>query len=135
MSKFKVSRLYDSFGYFTALDEYSEDGARLFEHSKGLLVDMITLSNIMLVENYLRETAQRIDYLERKMWPMQKIECSKDELSKLQRYEKEIEELKRTFIDMEISMFRAETLLPEKPLKRTYDKIRQKPACKEWMLQ
>lgn len=120
--------MYDRFGHFKPVEEDSKKGERLFEYSKGLRVDSITLACLILLDIFLRETTQRIDYLERKMRPMQKVECTKDDLSTLKKYEMEVEELKRIIPEMESVMYCGEAELPERPLKRTYDKIRQNPA-------
>jgi hypothetical protein len=59
---------------------------------------------------------------------MQKLESNNDDSNTLQKYEMEVEELKRGSVDMEAEMYAAESRFPEKPLKRTYYKIRQNPA-------
>jgi hypothetical protein len=59
---------------------------------------------------------------------MQKLESNNDDSNTLQKYEMEVEELKRGSVDMEAEMYAAESRFPEKPLKRKYYKIRQNPA-------
>jgi hypothetical protein len=128
MPKTEFSRAYDSFGHFKPLDEWFDDGGQVFEYGNGLLLDSKKLSFIIHMQHFFLVTTQRIECLEKKMRPMQKSECTKDELKKLQEYEEETEMLKRLLPDMEINMYCGEARLPERPLKRTYDKIRQNPA-------
>ena len=121
-------REYDRFGHFKPLDGYDKDYGRLLEYSSGLQVESVALSNIIFSDYCLRALTQRIDDLEQLMQPLQQKACSKEDLETLQRYERLSEKIKEAILEFEMCMFRVEVQLPERPLKRAYDKIRENPT-------
>lgn len=128
MNSQDVSRKYDRFGHFKPVGEYDEQRGWLFEYSKGLRIESKILETIIGLDILLRQFTQRIDWLERKMQTMKKIECTQDDLKILQKYENEVKDYKHTILEFEGKLYSLETLLPERPLRRTYRKIRQNPA-------
>ncbi|KAJ6186279.1 hypothetical protein N7519_007580, partial [Penicillium mononematosum] len=92
-------RIYDSFGHFKLTD--GDGDYWLFGYGKGLRVESSVLAKIIHLENLLRETTQRIESLERRMRPIQKLESNNDDLNTLQKYEMEVDELKRLSVNME----------------------------------
>lgn len=128
-----VSRMYGRLGHFKPTDEYCKKGGRLLEYSSGLRVKSTKLEWLIILDNFLRETMQRIDWLEQNIRPLQKGD-NKDDLSTIRAYEKEIAEQRRSIPELDKTMYYAEVELPESPLKRTYDKIRRNPTwylCEE----
>ena len=126
--KTDFSRAYDRFGYFKPLDGYDKDYGRLLEYSSGLQLRSVALSDIIFSDYCLRALTQRIDDLEQLMEPLQQQACSKEDLKTLQRYERLREKIKECIPEFEMEMFSAEVQLPERLLKRAYDKIRENPT-------
>ncbi|KAJ5463307.1 hypothetical protein N7475_008251 [Penicillium sp. IBT 31633x] len=101
MNSQDVSRKYDRFGHFKPVGEYDEQRGWLFEYSKGLRIESKILETIIGLDILLRQFTQRIDWLERKMQTMKKIECTQDDLKILQKYENEVKDYKHTILEFE----------------------------------
>lgn len=124
----ETSWAYGCFGHFKPLDKYDNKEGRLLEYSNGLHVKSTTLSDILHMDLALRTVVQRREYLEQMIRPLQQKECSNDGSKTLQGYKEESEELESVIPEVEKELYFAECQLPERPLKRIYDKIRRKPT-------
>lgn len=119
----------DNFGAFKPTKEYGEASwAWRFSYSEDLCCGVRVFVDITLAESELRESVQRAERLEDRLRMLQKTMSGDDETKKLYKCDEELNTLRKTIDLKQQDLCDKESLLPRKPLKDTYDKIRQNPA-------
>ncbi|KAJ5243390.1 uncharacterized protein N7469_001717 [Penicillium citrinum] len=107
----------DYTGHFKLPSKYDTEDIRSFEYGWGL------------IDIFLREAAQRIQQYEFDILRLEKeSEYSNNVVDSLKSVQNEQEEVKALIMRAEENIYAAELLLPEKPLRKVYRKIRENPA-------
>ncbi|KAJ5214629.1 hypothetical protein N7449_001798 [Penicillium cf. viridicatum] len=120
------SQMFDSFRNFKPVRNYHRDGRRLFEYGKGLQIPSQIFATIIGFDHFLRAIKQRKERHEIKLRALEKF--TEDDTNKRHDYEKHIERFKVMIPEIAEDLHNAEVLLPQRPLKKIYDEIRQDPA-------
>lgn len=112
--------MFESFGSFKPSKRYSEQNMNYrFQYGKGLSCGIDIFVDIIIAESALRESVQRQERL--------KIIYT-DDKEELRRYSEELEALRRKVKLQQRDLYNRESMLPRRPLKDTYDQIRQDPT-------
>lgn len=119
----------DYTGHFKLPSKYDTEDIRSFEYGWGLIVSANVLQVLIDQDIFLREAAQRIQQYEFDILRLEKeSEYSNNVVDSLKSVQNEQEEVKALIMRAEENIYAAELLLPEKPLRKVYRKIRENPA-------
>lgn len=91
------------------------------------LIDVGTLTGVILAETSLRETVQREETLIKRSRTMQKVENTEDGKKQLHQWCEELEDLRRKHSRQSLELYEMESRLPATILKQNYDSLRQNP--------
>lgn len=117
----------DSYRNFKPADDYSH--STNFEYGKGLQISSTVFHEIIMCETILRELVQRLEKIENKIKELQVLQYpTKEDLSQLEIHEKKLALAKEIVIKSRFDLWVQEGHLPEKPLKRVYQQIRENPG-------
>ncbi|KAJ5968371.1 hypothetical protein N7501_004619 [Penicillium viridicatum] len=117
------SQMFDSFRNFKPVRDYQREDRRLFEYGKGLQIPSVIFGSIILFEYLLRACKQLKEWNEIKLRALNK--STEDDTNMRLEWEKD---LKCVIPEIAEALHNAEVLLPQRPLKKICDKIRQDPA-------
>lgn len=84
-------------------------------------------ARVICAEHYLRATIQREEALKAKIEASKKAGSIEEDRGQLGQLLEELESLQRKRSQQEREPYEAESMIPERPLKRIYDKLRQNP--------
>lgn len=116
-------QMFDSFGNFKPVRNYQDENKRLFEYGRGLQIPSRLFATIIQLEYFSRVTRQSHERLEKDFRSLK--DPTKDEI---QVYESDLEDIKEVTWNIAQALYNTESMLPQRPLRKIYDEIRQNPA-------
>lgn len=120
------SQMFDSFRNFKPVRDYQREDRRLFEYGRGLQIPSEIFATIIRFEHFLRAIKQRKERDEIKLRALNK--STEDDTKMRHEYGKYLKEFEVMIPEIAEGLHNAEVLLPQRPLKKIYDRIRQDPA-------
>ena len=119
-------QMFDSFGSFKPIRDYQWKDKRYFEYARGLRIPSDIFGPIILLDYLLRGFRQRAEQIEIDLKALEK--SYEDDASTHREYEEDLERNEYMILGLIYCLHSAETQLPQRPLKKIYDRIRQNPA-------
>lgn len=119
------SQMFDSFGNFKPVRDYQRKDRRLFEYGRGLQIPSQIFVTIIRFEHFLRACRQRKEQIEIDLRALKKSEADPNTRHE---YERDLKLAEKLIWEITEGLHNAEILLPQRPLKKIYDKIRQNHA-------
>jgi hypothetical protein len=118
--------IFDSFGNFKPVPSYQQENRRLFEYGGGLQIPSETFGAILMFDYFLRALIQHMEGIKAELQALEK--STEDDANMRHEYECDLERLEGKIWEATECLRNAEIQLPQRPLKKIYDEIRQNPT-------
>lgn len=119
-------QMFDSFKNFKPVRDYQRKDRRLFEYGRGLQIPSETFGLIIMMDYMLRAARQWEEHIKVDLTASEKSTDGNKNMR--DKYEEDFECVEIMIWLLTKELHNLEILLPQRPLKETYDKIRQNPA-------